>query len=441
MPAAQPRSIVRPRPRRAGLAGLTVVAAVACGDQLHGPGGDGPGGRDPGAGAAADAGAGAGSDGAESRRLWGRLASPGHEGQPAIATLFFAGEARDGSTRYEFPASSNLGLYTEQPLDARNLHWSSQPASRFNVLDQMVDIGINVVYLSYWGTRGTDTWSRFAPMQSSTFAHDEVLDAIGDRPILVVPFIESHSDWTFRGEFPGQPGSPAPGLVAQLEDLVDRIVLHPRDPDWPRRWAQMYGADGTPRRAVVIIHASSDSSIDDQAYADGLDAVADAVEAATGERVGFLLDALPPGSFAPGTSFATPSGTAGAMRRSASVIGISCFLPEIWVGFDDDPDDAQRLAWKRDFTEGWARSGVPTLVDVSPGYDASIVFPGSVRYGHTAAWRGALRQLVADEGSDGLVLNSWNGYTEAMDVVPTTVEGDTVFRWAEDLAASVTRPH
>jgi hypothetical protein len=304
----------------------------------------------------------------------------------------------------------------------------------------MVETGVNVVLLSNWGPRGTNSWSKWAPMQSSTYAHDEVLSAIGSRPLLVVPFLESNPDWEFRSDFPGLPDDPAPGLVQRVTEVVDRMILHPTEPTWPARWAKIYGPDGEPRYAIAIIHASSNAVISDQQYADGLDAVALKVEAATGVKVGFMLDALPPASFAPGRFFPAPSRTAQPMSRASSVLGISCFLPEIWAGIGGDPGDTQRLAWKRNFIAGWAGSGVPTLVDVSPGYDASIVFPGSVVYGHTAAWREALHQMVVEFGSDGVVLNSWNGYTEAMSMVPTAERGDTVYRWAADLSASVPLP-
>ncbi|HTE50071.1 MAG TPA: hypothetical protein VK698_04305 [Kofleriaceae bacterium] len=373
-------------------------------------------------------------------KTWGRLASPGHERDPVVATLFFAGEARDGSKQYEYSAASNVELFTEWPADERLLRWSSDPSSRLLALDQMVEAGVNVVLLSNWGPRGSDAWSKWAPMQTSTYAHDEVMSAIGYRPLLVVPFLESNPEWAFRSDFPGTAEDPAPGLVERIVDLVDRDILHPQDPAWPGHWARIYGPDGQPRLAIAIIHASSDSALTDEEYADGLDRVADEVEAQTGQRVGFLLDALPPESLAPGRFFPAPARTARPMKKSSSVLGVSCFLPEIWSGIGSDPDDVQRLAWKRDFITGWVASGVPTLVDVSAGYDASIVFPGSVRYGHTPAWREALRQMVAELGDDGVVLNSWNGYTEAMSMVPTVERGDAVYRWAADLANSVALP-
>lgn len=371
---------------------------------------------------------------------WGRLASTGHRRAPVVATLFFAGEARDGTMQYEFSASSNLGLFTEHPGDQRLLHWSSDPGTRLLALDQMVETGVNVIMLSNWGPRGSNAWAQWAPMQSSTYSHDEVLSAIGSRPLLVVPFLESNPEWAFRSDFPGTQQEPAPAMVARIVDLVERGLLEPDDPAWPSRWAQLYGPDGRPRRAISIIHASSDTSMTDEEYVDRFDEVADAVEDATGVKVGFLLDALPPKSFAPGAFFPAPWRTARAMRRSKSILGISAFLPEIWSEIGEDPGDLQRLAWKRNYISDWVDSGVPTLVDVSPGYDASIVFPGSVRYGHTEAWRESLRQMVAELGDDGVVLNSWNGYTEAMSMVPTTERGDAVFLWARDLADLVLAP-
>jgi hypothetical protein len=46
------------------------------------------------------------------RGPWGHLASAGHEGQLMVATLFFAGEARDGTKQYEYSTTSNIDFYT-----------------------------------------------------------------------------------------------------------------------------------------------------------------------------------------------------------------------------------------------------------------------------------------------------------------------------------------
>jgi hypothetical protein len=80
-------------------------------------------------------------------------------------------------------------------------------------------------------------------------------------------------------------------------------------------------------------------------------------------------------------------------------------------------------------------------MDVSPGYDAHLVFPGSVRYGHTERWMAALAGLVATEGCDGLVYNSWNGYTESMAAVPLrAADGGTLYyEWLRDLTVLPSR--
>lgn len=381
---------------------------------------------------------------------WGRLANPAFAHQQIKATLYFAGQARDGSMRYEYPAAANLELYTETPARQFELKWSEVDwteadwTEAMNVrsvtLDEMVGAGVNVVYLSDWGARGSDGWAKWAPMQSSTFAHDEVLSAIGSRRLLTIPFLESNPDWTFRGEFTGSVSSPAPQLVSHIEDIIDRVIVHPNDPNWPDRWAMVYGADGLPRRALAIIHASSMSTMDDEHYVDGLDAVAAQVEEDTGVRVGFFLDAMPPNSRAPGKFFPTPAKSALPMRRSSSILGISSFIPEIWADVGLDSDDSKRIAWKRGFTKSWVDSGVPTLVDVAPGYDASIVFPTEPKFGHTSAWRAAATQLVEEFGEDGIVLNSWNGYTEAMVIVPTEQRGNAAYLWATDITMQLPPP-
>lgn len=366
---------------------------------------------------------------------WGRLATPSHDGDRIIATLFFAGEARDGSKRYEYETASNMELYTESPADLRQLHWSSEPATRHMVLDSMLETGVNVVHLSSWGPRGSPSWAQWAPMQTSTYSHDEFFSAIGSRPILVVPFLESTPEWRFRSDFPGTPADPSPGLVLCLVDLVNRILLSPTDPTWPDKWALVYDRRGEKRRAVAIIQASSDSDIDDETYVEGLDRVADAVEEATGVKIGFFIDPMPANTTAKGVFFPTAERTAGPIERSDSLLGVSPFLPEVWKKFGDDPNDSTRLEWKRQFIEAWALSKVPTLVDVSPGYDASLVFPGSETFGLTSFWLDTLRAQVVQLGQDGIVLNSWNGYTEAMSMIPTVERGDEVYRWARDLTA------
>jgi hypothetical protein len=184
---------------------------------------------------------------------------------------------------------------------------------------------------------------------------------------------------------------------------------------------------------VVLLHAASDrlGPGDHEAFAAGLDRLAGEVFRATGVKVGFFLDTLPPGTNAPGRFRPSPEGTGPRLRRAGAVLGIQCFLPEVWLGARPQRD---RLAWKRDFAARWFGTGLPFLVDVSPGYDNHLVFPAHrLRYGFDRAWRQALAGMVRDFGENGLAYNSWNGYTEGMAAVPTREYGDTFYRWLRGL--------
>ncbi len=371
------------------------------------------------------------------RGQWGRLANPGFENQRIKTTLFFAGQARDGSAPYGYQPASNTSLYTVHPLDARHLNWSVDPANRDWALDGMTRAGFNVVTLSSWGERSLparEGWGLSAPMQTAPAAHDELFAAAGGKPLLVMPMLESRSGWSLRDEFPrDKAGRPAPGAVAQIKDLIDRYLKHPEHPEWAGRWARVYDRHGEPRHAVVLIHAASDrlDPNDHSAFAAGFTLLAEEIFRATGVQVGFFLDALPPGTNAPGRFRPSPEGTGPFLRESDAVLGIQCFIPEVWLG---ERPQAERLAWKRTFAAGWFGTGIPFQMDVSPGYDNHLVFPRHrLLYGFDDAWRSALTAMVRDFGKNGIAFHSWNGYTEGMAAVPTQEHGDTFSRWLHSL--------
>jgi hypothetical protein len=371
----------------------------------------------------------------------GRLANPGSENQRIVTSLFFAGQARDGSVRYDCIAGPNLNLFTVHPIDARNLQWSDSPANRSFALELMAAAGLNTVAMSSWGEDFlpcTDGWAPSAPMQTAPGAHDELFAAAAETGLRIMPFLEGHVGWSFRADFPTDAGGrTAPGAVSLILNLIERYLQNPDHPEWADRWAQVYDRDGRPRYALVIIQAASDrlGPGDDEAFAAGFDALADEVFRRSGVRVGFFLDPLPPGSNAPGLLRPDPERTGPALERTAAVLGIQAFIPEIWI--TGPAADPQRIAWKRDYSRRWFATGIPFLMDVSPGYDARIVFPGSVYYGFTAEWRDALAGMAVEFGADGLAFNSWNGYTEGMAAVPTREYGDVFFRWLQAMAGGV----
>lgn len=362
---------------------------------------------------------------------WGRLANPDFDGCNIKTTLFFSGQAKDGTYPYECTPGSNLSLYTVYPTDSRHLNWALSPDNRTFVMEQMIAVGLNVIAMSSWGEDFlpcTTGWAPWAPMQCSTYSHDELFDAALGKRILIMPFIESRADWTFRGEFPTWDGIVAPGTVSQIVNLINRYLNNAAHPEWASKWARVYNRDGQPRYAVAIIHASSDrlGVKDDAEYAEGFDSIADVVFEQTGINVGFFIDALPRGTNAPGVFKPSSQTTAPDLENQSSILGIMCFIPEIWLGTSDEVALAY---WKRDFSAGWEATGIPFLMDVSPGYDAHIVFPGSPLYGLNITWTVSLAQMVNNFGQDGMVYNSWNGYTEGMTAVILQGYEDYFYNW------------
>jgi hypothetical protein len=259
--------------------------------------------------------------------------------------------------------------------------------------------------------------------------------AAAARSLLILPFIESRGNWSLRGEFPtAVDGRIAPGAVSQIVDLVRRYLNNAAHPEWAARWARVYDKDGLPRHGVTFIHVASDRlrAQDDAAFAAGFDALADEVERAAGVRVGFFIDALPPDTFAPGVFRPSATRPGPLLNETRSLLGVQCFIPEI---FTDLTDDDALLAWKRAFLRAWYQTEIPLLVDVSPGYDASVVFPQSKRYGFTQSWKDGLTALVRDYGRAGMVYNAWNGYTEGLVAVPTVEHGSEYYDWLTSLTA------
>jgi len=368
---------------------------------------------------------------------WGNLANPGFENQPIKSTFFFTGNSRNGIQYYDVFASSNEALYTIHPSDSRHLSWSVRAANREYAVEAMVDAGVNVINMSYWGLPDTDNWAWWAPMQTSTGSHDELFDAAAEKPILIAPYIESYAEtpnssgFIFRDDFPGSSANPAPGFVAMCKDLINRYLVNPSNESWPDRWARVYDQTGEQRYLISIIHVSSNqNNMSHEKFAEGFDHVARKIFTDTGIRIGFAIDVMPPGTNAPGFYRPAPQTTGPWLATQESLLGIQCFISEIWVG---SSDEAQLINWKQQFISDWIQTGIPFIIDISPGYDAHIVFPGSVQYGNNSSWRDALTKLVFLSSAQGVTFNAWNGYTEGMAGVPTQEYGDANSEWLRDI--------
>ncbi len=368
---------------------------------------------------------------------WGRLANPGFEGQPIKSAFFFAGSSRDGSQFYEFRPSANTSLYTIHPSDSRHLRWSESEANRAFAVDTMVAAGVNVIAMSYWGPRGTDNWAYWAPMQTSTYSHDELFRIAKSRAILIAPYLEVYAQtdqspgYSFADCFPGTAQNPAPALVARIKDLVDRYLLHPQDPGWAQRWAQVYDRTGQKRYLVCLISvASNQAGLSDQGFAEGFDRVADRIYLDTGIRVGFAIDAMPPGTYLYAPFLPSAETTGPWLAQRSSILAIQCYFSGHSIGVNDE---ATIIAWKQRFSSKWINTGIPFIQDVSPGYDAHIVFAGPHVFGNTDSFRRAQTALVHKLKCQGVTFTAWNGYTEGYAGVPTVEYGDGTYLWACDV--------
>ncbi|MGD2095238.1 MAG: hypothetical protein PVH77_09560 [Phycisphaerales bacterium] len=366
---------------------------------------------------------------------WGLLANEGFDRHHIRATLFFPGQARDGSSPYECNPASNMFLYTVHPQDSRHLNWARSRQNRDFVVDRMIGAGINVAVMSSWGEDFlpcSTAWTPWAPMQCSTQSHDELFSSVAGKHLLIIPFIESRADWSFRDEFPTWDGQIAPGTVSQIVNFINRYINGSQGRIRRDSWARVYNRNGQARYAVALIHASSNrlGPNEHSAFANGFDSMAEEVRRRTGIDVGFFLDVLPPNTNAPGVFRPSYNLTAYYLKQQDSILGIMCFIPEVWVG---SSSDQYLINWKQRFSRGWAETDIPFLMDISPGYDAHIVFPNSVQYGLNDSWMQALTEMVQEFGDDGLMYNSWNGYTEGMAAVVLQEHGDKFYEWLREL--------
>ncbi len=177
---------------------------------------------------------------------------------------------------------------------------------------------------------------------------------------------------------------------------------------------------------ISVIHvASNKTGVTDAQFAAGFDWAADRVYATRGVRVGFTLDVLPAGSFVAGSFKASADVTGPLLAQSASVLAVQCFIPEIHSGITTG--EADLWLWKAGFSGGWIDSGIPFILDVSPGYDAHVVFPGSPVWGNNRLWRDYQTVLALLADADGITFNSWNGYTEGMAAMETAQYGAAAY--------------
>lgn len=367
---------------------------------------------------------------------WGTLANSGVDAQPIRTILFYAGHPLDGRALPQNICRPGINITrrcaTVWPVDSSIVDWR-RPANRVRAVEHIVDQGFNTISMSSWGeswlpctadcshvppaccgkavadsscsypepkckcgTEGAQVcrigWYGSAPTQLSAAAQDELFEAAQGHPVLIMPFIESRftNEWNFKDDFPTTLGGKvAPGLISQIEDLVNRYLKNPKHPEWKDKWALVYDQHGERRYAVAIAHVASETvePEDHERFAAGFDFVAAAIEHRTQFKVGFFLDPIPgdptvaivcPGLVGgPLTSNfkarfrPDPEATGRWLRRQASILGIHAYSPEGWVDNEKAPyvDECVKRVWKGEFSRRWHATGIPFLQDVTPGWD------------------------------------------------------------------------
>jgi hypothetical protein len=358
----------------------------------------------------------------------GLLASPGFEGQPIKGVYFFPGEG-DANNRF----------YTTHPTLEDDLRWNSDPSSRTRVLTRMERAGVNTVVMSYWGNV---CCSPMVVNSQNGLSVPEVPQAVEGHHLLVIPAIESGGSddpaaprFIFQNDFPhpANSGAAAPGLVQRIGWLVNLFGSQ------RGQWAQMYDRTGHARFAVNVLHVCSDiGGVNDTSFAAGFDQVAAQVWNQYHLSVGFTLDTIGGCGYV-----ATPAHAGSSLNSTAAVLSLMGFESEVFSGKvqpgnNNDHNLTNLADWKKAAVSDWLATGVPMILDVSNGYDGHIVFPRNPGWWGDSSqvtddrWRNWMSELKGN-GIKGIVMDTWNGYTEGYAAVPSREHGSTVTEWLKDL--------
>ena len=160
--------------------------------------------------------------------------------------------------------------------------------------------------------------------------------------------------------------------------------------------------------------------------------VADKIRSLRQINIGFVLDPLP------GPEYSLTPSTATALAATRSFLAIEPFISEIAMGTDDL---RSLIPLKQQFVNAWLTAGVPFILDVSPGYDAHIVFPKADysywRIPNDVIWHNGQTQMIATMAGTnairGITFNTWNGFTEGYAAMATLEYGAQSYSWLQTL--------
>jgi hypothetical protein len=373
-----------------------------------------------------------GQPAAAGARRWGRIANGPHRAERIFSGLFFAGP----------PNPASLPLYTHHPLDAERLDWS-RPADIEFALRQFASAGLNTIKLSYFGHEGeTDQFApawlfsrqRWPGDGDGTYTETEqvvrgrqLFRAAARHKLLVAPMLEVSPAFRFWADFPHN----LDGLVGRSAWLLRHFGHEPS-------YLRVYDRDGLPRHVVWLIESIHVGPVDPRDFAAGFDRAAQLLHDQLGYRVGFIIDPTPL------PAYGTHDGPdPAALRETSSILAVNPFNITSQGPGDPKPQDQitdhERISYARGIMTTWSNSGLPFLAPVLPGYDAHIVFPGTGVYGFHPQWLIQQQRLAAEFATDGLTVDTWNGWTEGYAIPPSQQDGDRLEQWARATVAAARR--
>jgi hypothetical protein len=120
------------------------------------------------------------------------------------------------------------------------------------------------------------------------------------------------------------------------------------------------------------------------------------------------------------------------LKDQPSMLAVQGYIPEIWLG--GGSVNRARIYNKANYWLNLLLQDLPVIMDINPGYDGRIVFPGTSAYGYTSQWRGWFVALWQPAFS-GVVYNAWNGYTEGYAGMRQQISGDRDLAWLQRMFA------
>ena len=364
------------------------------------------------------------------RPAWGRIANTLHHGERLFSVLFFAGP----------PNPHSLPLYTRHPLAAGRT--TTGDGDMDGALTLLASAGLNTVKLSYWGHDGETDSSAPAWLFSRTRWPGDPKPGPYTQPeqvararhffaqarahgLLVAPLLEVGPRFPFYADFP-----------ANLDPLVERAAWLLKNFGDEPNWLRVSDRDGQPRHVLWLIETIHGSAITPETFAQGFGTAAARLKQETGDDVGFILDPTPLPTYG---SEAGPDPE--ALRRQASVLAINPFnITSQGIAYKANLGaitEEERRQYAESFLRRWAASGIPLIAPILPGYDAHLVFPGLPVYGFTAAWRKQQKALAVRYETDGLSVDTWNGWTEGYAIPPSVEDGSTNLEWVKETVKAI----